>query len=128
MADVYFFGCWRESGHFLYSKGGRMANDREVPDEFQMGKLDGASFNATPQTPYRYPPHQPLGVVRLQHIAPAEGGPVWTVLSMWDRSGDSRYNSNASFLTVGVFTVEEMWSLAEKEFPALVERIRAHRD
>lgn len=101
-----------------------MVYGQQIPEDFAMGRLDGGRFEATPQTPPRYAA-QPLGVVRLQHITPAQGGPAWTVLSMWDRSGDSRGNSNASFLTVGVFTAEEMWSLAERDFPQLVKRIKS---
>lgn len=104
-----------------------MVYGQAVPDEFAMGALDSSRFEATPQEPRKYAT-QPLGIVRLQQITPAKGGPAWTVLSMWDRSGDSRGNSNSSFLTVGVFTAEEMWALAERDFPTIVKRIREFKE
>lgn len=123
---VYFFGCWARAGHYLWDKEARHVRDLQVPEEFWSGKLDGGAFAATPQKDYRSP--QPLGVVRLQLIIPAKGGPAWSVISMWDRSLDNRGNCNASFLAPGVFTTEEMWALAERDYPAIVKRIRNYKE
>lgn len=122
MADVYFFGCWNRPGHFLYDVSGRMVHSQRLPAELQMGKLDSPAFEATPT------PHQPLGVTRLQHITPREGAPaVWTALSMWDRSGDTRPGSHSIFLALGVFTEDEMWAIAARDFPEVVKRIKSQK-
>lgn len=125
--EMFYFGCWWSAGHFLRDKRGAHVPSEAVPAEFQRGKLDGHAFNATPQALHHNLP-QPLGVVRLQHITPAQGGPAWTVLSMWDRSVDSRGGSNASFLISGTYTIDEMWQIAERDFSFVVRRIRRHRD
>ena len=126
--EMYYFGCWWRSGHFLRDKRGQWVPYEALPTEFQGGKLDGKAFEATPQDPRAYSSPQPLGVVRLQHITPAQGGPAWSVLSMWDRSVDSRGNANASFIIPGIYTTEEMWQIAERDFSFVVRRIRRHRD
>lgn len=118
---VYFFGVWSEAqkGHFLYEKGGFSISEEKLPPDVR-GKLDcGERFMPTPfdsRRPYQNTP-QTLGIVKTQNIPGHQGGWEWTVMSMWDRSADHRGNCNASFLTCGVFTTEEMWRLAERDFP-----------
>ncbi len=44
-------------------------------------------------------------------------GRGWTFLSFWDRSGDSRPNSNSTFLFEGEYSFEEAVELAKEIFP-----------
>lgn len=123
--ECLFFGVWEHAGHYLYYKSGQYVRDNAVPEEFGRLALDGIAFAATPYERHKNWP-QPLGVTRTQHITAAKDGSVWTVLSMWDRSGDHRLNSNASFLIKGVYSTEAMWALARRDFPKIAARIFAY--
>ena len=57
------------------------------------------------------------------HLAVING---WTLLSMWDRSGDSRPGSNAVFLAEGNHTIDDMKSIATEKFPAIWKRIQGN--
>jgi hypothetical protein len=47
----------------------------------------------------------------------------WTVLAMWDRSGDRRPNSNSAFIARGELTFDEMTAMAAEHFPGEWKRI-----
>jgi hypothetical protein len=57
------------------------------------------------------------------HLAIING---WTILGMWDRSGDKRGASNASFLLEGVFSFNEARKLTAEYFPQLWLRIQPY--
>lgn len=46
----------------------------------------------------------------------------WTAISFWDRSGDSRWNSNTSFIAEGIFSFNEMIEIAKDGFPNICKR------
>lgn len=53
----------------------------------------------------------------------------WTILGVWDRSGDDRGASNSEFFVEGTITLEELKAQAERVFPALWQRlIKAYPD
>lgn len=111
--SIYFFGCIREAGHYLWSKGCSRSIWDPPPDWpwNSTGVLDG-----------KYPPQdkkQPLGAATLTH----HNG--WTVLAMWDRSVDPRFNSNAAFIARGAHDFAEMLELAREHFPSVLARIEA---
>lgn len=47
----------------------------------------------------------------------------WTILAVWDRSGDDRGASNSEFFVEGTISLEELKTQAEKVFPALWQRM-----
>lgn len=49
----------------------------------------------------------------------------WSVMAMWDRSMDTRPNSNAAFVAEGLLTHAEMWAAARQHFPQVVARLKA---
>jgi len=50
----------------------------------------------------------------------------WTALAFWDRSGDSRGNSNSAFFIEGTYTFDEMLALCKERFALLFQqRIRS---
>lgn len=128
--EVLYFGAWSETqrGHSMWDKRGRSVRYDAIPQELAGGNLDcGDGF--TPTRYERYKDHpQPLGVVKTQQVIPAAGGLAWTVMSMWDRSADPRGNCNAHFLVVGIFSTDEMWQLAARDFPHQVKRIREYKE
>jgi len=46
----------------------------------------------------------------------------WTLIQFWDRTGDSRGNSNSSFIAPGELTFEEVVARAKETFPELFKR------
>jgi hypothetical protein len=113
---IFFVGVWdphRGVGHHLYDVTGRQVHGRtDIPFRWQI--VDSGLL----------PPNEPerQGELHLSHIN------NWTVLTMWDRTGDSRPNSNASFIVKGQHSIEVMKLLAAQHFPAVWERIQRGRD
>ncbi len=113
-ALVYFFGCLDtlNRGHYLYNKQGRRVYDYDAKSiPFQYTILDGGLL--------RMPEEQG----RL-HYAVING---WTVIGMWDRTGDHRGRSCSSFFCEGIFDLETMCKIAAHEYPALWKRIGPNR-
>jgi hypothetical protein len=114
---VYFYGCMQhatptdnEAGHYWYAPDGEQDH---------------------PTTPFgRYPdgtlcPDEKRGQVQgLVKLHQKDG---WTAIGFWDRTGDSRGNSNSNFMVQGTYTFEEMCKLAAEAYPALWKRIGAVR-
>lgn len=66
------------------------------------------------------PPAHPQEQGKL-HLAHING---WTVVSMWDRTGDTRGGSCASWLIEGVHTLAEAVPIMRESFPDLWRRIQ----
>jgi hypothetical protein len=112
---VYFYGCMQgveghtEAGHYWRSSDGseppRTTNPwGRYPDGTlcpEGGQAQGAAIL-----------HQKNG---------------WTAIGFWDRTGDSRGNSNSNFLVNGTYTFDEMCKLAQEAYPALWKRIGSVR-
>lgn len=109
---ILFYGCTkgideshREAGHYMYEPGPTSAFRAETP----WGKYpDGTLAPEGGQ-------HQGLALLHKK-----DG---WTAIGFWDRTGDSRGNSNSNFFAEGDFTFDEMVELAKKHFPAIMKRI-----
>jgi len=48
----------------------------------------------------------------------------WTAIAFWDRSGDSRGNSNSAFFVQGTHTFDEMLAICKARFAPVFQRIR----
>jgi hypothetical protein len=46
----------------------------------------------------------------------------WSVISFWDRSGDTRGASNSAFLVRGEHTFDEVAAIAREAFPRIWQR------
>jgi len=107
---IYYFGKLKEPGHYLYAPGGRTVSHSfavaNLPLRYEV--LDGGLLPQCDE------------VQGKQHLSIVNG---WTIVSMWDRSGDSRGRSNSSFLAEGVMTREELMQIARHAFPDVVARI-----
>jgi hypothetical protein len=112
---TYFFGVIRPGmlGHYLYSSDGTKVYNEErasgLPFKFQI--LDGGLL----------PPQLPQDQAR-HHLSVIND---WTIITMWDRTGDHRGGSSASFVADGVYTLEEMKEIALQAFPEQWARIHA---
>lgn len=109
-SKIYFFGCGGgQKGHFLYSPGMRVSYVDNETLPFSRNILDGGLLPRHPETQGEL------------HLAAING---WTMLSMWDRTGDSRSASNAVFLAKGTHSLDDMKAIAIKHFPDLWKRIQ----
>lgn len=108
MRRMCFFGVFdpMHLGHFLYNQRGfRLDPSGLLPFTYII--LD--SYLLTKPEEQGRP-----------HLAIING---WTILGMWDRTGDKRPASNASFIFEGVFSLDEAKELAAKHFPVQWKRI-----
>lgn len=103
--DAYYFGCWSPKliGHYLYDVDGRNAGrSAENLLPISVKSLDGGLLNGVPD---------------------AEGNAVlfqgrgWTLLSFWDRSGDSRRGSSSTFVLWGRLQFSLAVETAKAAFP-----------
>lgn len=110
MNDIFYFGCWREPGHFLRNVQGGTLHDQTLPADFPCNfrMLDGGFLPPKlPQTEGR------ATVVHLNH---------WTIVTFWDRSVDRRPGCNSSFVIRGLHTFNEAVEQAQAAFPQIWER------
>lgn len=59
---------------------------------------------------------EPQGVCALHY---KDG---WTAISFWDRTGDSRGNSNSTFFIEGTYDFEAMKKMATEQYPEIISR------
>jgi hypothetical protein len=93
---MFYFGCWNEKGHHLYTVSGASVPSRvdRTVFPFRESILDAGLL------PVDDPQIQ--GKSTLSHIS------GWTILSFWDRSVDDRFGSNSAFLIKGTYTFDEV--------------------
>jgi len=106
---IYYFGCWDRVGHYLHVPGGATVRESWIPEDFPLNwkTLDGGLL----------PKHQdPVS----RYLWRTTG---WTIVTMWDRTVDSRPNSCAAFVVRGEMGMQEVWNLARQHFPVQVERL-----
>lgn len=106
----FYFGAWSRNkvGHFLYAPGGWTARRNEMALPFRPHILDAGLL---PQE----------GEQAEGHIVRAVIG-NWTVLTFWDRSADSRGQSNSAFVFDAVAPTEDLLAVARVQFPEVFNR------
>lgn len=116
MTSVYYFGPLARSGHFMYNPDGyTVMRDEEEKIPWKPWDIDGKLQPGC----YQHPRDG-----RWEHNGPENEGEAllhhkdgWTALSFWDRTIDTRYACNSTFIANGIFTFEEMVALAKEKFP-----------
>ena len=111
---VYFFGCWKEPGHYLFDRHGNTISDpkaRELRIPFRARDLDGLFA-----PPFGNENETATALSHVHH---------WTILGIWDRSVDRRPGSNAAFLVSGIEDEDAAWRHAREAFPQVVARLKA---
>lgn len=102
---IYFFGSKDGSGHHLH--GGPL-------HEYDISKsiFPRIDTGFCPETEgYETQGHYKYTVI--------DG---WSIISFWDRTGDSRHQSNSSFLVEGNVPQEQLWKAAREAFPKIFDR------
>jgi len=114
--DVYYFGCYGDTGHYLWQAEGSTAR-REARELFPWPELDGTLPPAERRESRReggYPEvskEAPQGHAALHHKR------GWTAISFWDRSVDSRHGSSSTFLIRGTHTWDDAVRIAKALYP-----------
>lgn len=119
---AYYFGRLDQSGHFIHQSGVRSSLDPSIfgiPWPIRM--MDGGLLKLL------CIPDEVTG--RVHHLMSAGIGvsnrsQIWHAFIWWDRSGDSRPNSNSGFYVVG-FDKEakkEAFDFACRYWPEVIER------
>lgn len=111
MNDIFYFGCRREAGHYLFHPSGGTAYGYRVPDDFPCTETPDAVF-----LPKKQP--QTEGIASLCHLN------GWTIISFWDRSVDIRSGSNSTFLARGIIDFEAIRNKAREAFPDVWKRFK----
>lgn len=118
---MYYFGCSKlrpkdPVGHYMHNNQLRHDWDAEndLPESWRGGKIDGgfAPKEFADRDKKEAPQGQALWVQ-------CEG---WTLISFWDRSGDSRGGSSSTFISKEHLTFDQMVAVAKEEFPQLWKR------
>ncbi len=103
----YFFGCLRETGHNLY------------PPEKYGGAPDKGQTPWGNEMDSGLAPH--VGVQRQGGMA-IHHKSGWTLISWWDRTVDTRGNSNSAFMAEGNYRFDEMVNYLEALWPEVHNR------
>ena len=118
MAEMFYFGPLKESGHYLFHENGQEVLSFERPHlgiPWIDAEIDGI-----------LQPGAPDPGDRLQRrTRPMKEGEAlihyrngWTALALWDSSVDTRPGCSSTFMIVGMYWFEEMLKLAQERYPA----------
>lgn len=118
-AEMFYFGCQRESGHYLWRSDGSEAS---VYTDTPWGRDIDSELVPGPQRRYIArrcvdPEHQKEGAAKLTH----QHG--WTAVDFWDRSVDERYGSHSVFVKAGTHSFDDMMEWAYAAFPWVFRRL-----
>lgn len=112
MDKVYYFGCWSESGHYLWDHCGRRISqtNSDLPRDFpmQVNALDGGLI-----------PERSRSGNGEAYLAHVNG---WTIISFVDCSVDKRPGSHSAFVLRGEKPFETALAEAREWFPEIFAR------
>lgn len=111
LPEVFYWGCYdsRRGGHGYYASGGRSIH--AVSERCPWGyKIDAGL------APVGIRGELPQGVAAIHH---KDG---WTAIAFWDRTGDTRGNSNSGFVFNAEIDFETGIALAREKFPEMFRR------
>jgi hypothetical protein len=121
MTDVFYFGCIRVAGHYLFDPR-TQRSVYDVPHPWQgEPHIDGGLAPAKRAERYNIV-EAPQGQAALHYKR------GWTALAFWDRTVDSRGACSSTFLAKGFFDYDELVDLAKAQWPALWERFERGGD
>lgn len=120
--EAYYFGCWKDTGHYWHDRSGRSILhrfDERFPESLRKGHIDGNFCPGAPVELYgRHSRPEVEGEASLHYI---EG---WTVLAWWDRSVDHRSASNSALVVKGTYDFTAILEIAKAQYPHVMKRQR----
>lgn len=112
--QMFYFGPWSESGHFLHDESGRLVRDAQRGDfPWSEGEIDSQlqpHRDGCNKRSYCGCGSLPEG----QALLYKKDG--WTALCFWDRSVDKRPGCNSNYFARGDFTFAEMVEISKARF------------
>ena len=110
---IYYFGCYRQLGHFLYSEGMKTVSPSNAIEIFgkEWWMIDGAFVpmdEGKVAHGYTFDTFLPSG---------------WTYLSMIGTTVDHRQGSHSTFLILGQHSKEDAIKACNLAFPEVCKRI-----
>jgi hypothetical protein len=108
-----YAGCIQRSGHYLWTAYGERADHHYGPE----APIPWESWDG-PLQPTRT---QKEGLAVI-HYKREEGGPIWTAISFWDRTVDSRGNSSSNFFFDSHLSFADALADAREHWPRIFER------
>jgi len=147
MIRCFYFGCWNQSGHYLFAPGGHEPPYADRERVVYYSESDGELLHLD-------------GTLAPRRLGARFGGGLWwqgksatrrerdiwgmgsgeyrqgqflrheldngfTAISWWDRTqGDKRGACNSTILLEGVHTTEEMLAALTKHFPHVLENLK----
>lgn len=149
MIRAYFFGCWNEAGHFLWSRGGysaessrdfpraeraldgtlaprRMGRDRRRgPERLQPGALCWMGQGRTPEERQGID-HDSAEYPQGQYLVhQLPNG--FTAMAWWDRcQGDTRGGCSSTVLLEGTHDAAAMLEALAQHFPHVLTNLERH--
>lgn len=126
----FFFGCWNQSGHYLFAPGGRrersnngaalLGNYTHIDGALAPRYGRGGALCWKASHPDGSSAEYPQGRF-LRHVL--DNG--FTALQWWDQTqGDTRPGSNSTLLLEGDRTTEECLAALREHFPHVVENLK----
>ena len=103
---VYYFGCVKESGHYLW---------------IDLYDRDRKLFRSQPWGDHLDCELCPSGV-QVEGVARHHHKEGWTAIAFYDRSVDTRGNSNSAFIAEGTYTFDGMVTAAKAQWPEVWAR------
>lgn len=120
MTTVYYFGCWDDTGHYLFDKNGNTVRtnvEHLSPLPLVLTPRGGLDGGFAPQGKLKH--RESIALIHQVH--------GWAVLAFWDNSVDRRPASNSAFLAKApygqTYSFDEMCGLAAEHFPEVWKRI-----
>jgi len=117
--EAYYFGCIDDAGHYWFdryyqsvSRKDHILCGRHIDTGFCPGMpLDDRARRTRPEK---------VGEAALHHVGRAPDN--WTVLAWWDRSVDTRGNSNSNIVVRGTHDYPVMIAVANAQFERVMKR------
>lgn len=115
---VFYFGCWGDVGHYLWSPSAQHARTAGpwTERDLDTSPIDSRGHD-TGRGVVPADPEQREHVWRLTH---KDG---WTAIGAWDRTADQRRGSVSVFVAEGEHDESTMRGFAASYFPAVYSRI-----
>lgn len=119
---MYYYGPYKESGHFFFGEGGRLVLREErqgIP--WQEREIDGILQPGCPDPKDRLK-RRTRPMVEGEALLHHKNG--WTAVSFWDSSVDTRPGCNSTYIAEGDFSFPEMVEMAKERFAERWSRMK----
>jgi hypothetical protein len=123
LEPVFYFGCWGESGHYLWTEN-RQHVWRDEDERARLPKDWRAPDGTLCPGAIRVRGHWEHTEAQTEGRAMLHWHAGWTAIAFWDRSVDTRMGCNSVFMARGRWSFEAMIEIAKARFPSIWQRFK----